>query len=397
MQYVQNVIRPKNTPLFLIFISICFSFYYIDLGFAFKPFMIFSLLFFLLSLNKFVIHKPMIYEKMLLFYFLYYCTTGLFAKYPAASLRLILGVCLVVFCYFVIKYIMSLASLENIEKTILVTGIIFNSLSLILYVAGILKLGFIGGNQIKELGVMMDRGFPRLIGLTADPNIFCFYNFVFFFFYLTHLNKKWAKTGFFLSSATMLLSLSRGGLISIAFGLGLMFFTSSLSKKIKMVFVFPISCYLINLLIKTTINIDVFKMVTDRFLANDGGSGRLSIWEKGLELFQQHPIFGVGIGNYRPHVIAEYGNAIYMHNTYLETLVESGVIGITIYALIFLFVFFTYFKNRHQLNDNGYLIYTFTAVTFMMATYSFMVNEIFFLTLALIWRYLYEIQRKQLI
>lgn len=206
------------------------------------------------------------------------------------------------------------------------------------------------------------------------------------------MDKKGAKLGFLLTSATMLFSLSRGGIISVVLGLLLMFITLSLSKKIKMIVGVGFSVVALNLFVKILFKIDFIQLILERFMNGDAGSGRIDIWEKGLALLGNYPFFGVGIGNYRPHVIAEYGNAIYMHNTYMEALVEGGFIGLFLYSLIFILVFITYFKNKSKLNDKGYLIFTFTAVAFMMSTYSFMVNEIFFLVLALIWRYLYEAQ-----
>lgn len=385
--------RTRYVPTMLLIFSIIFSFYYIEVGFALKPFMLLSIVFFMLSLKSFAVHKLRTYEVALLIFFIYYCSTGYLAKYPEYSLRMMLGVILVLFCYFVMRYILSLASIKDIEKVISNAGIVFNILSLALYFIGIVSLGFnLTGNQIKAYGVMMDRGFPRLIGLASDPNIFCFYNILFFFYFLTHLKKKHAKLGFLLSSVTLMLSLSRGGILAVAFGLALMFLSSSLLKKIQMMIILPISVFLVNLLLKTFINLDVIGMITDRFLADDGGSGRSDIWAIGLRFFQENPIFGVGIFNYRPYSLDEYGYAIYMHNTYLEALVEGGIIGITLYLLIFIIFIATYFNNSSIIKDNKYLFFSFASMALMMATYSFMVNEVFFLVLALFWRYLYEIK-----
>lgn len=389
-------VKGRNIPILLLILSITFSFYYLEIGFAFKPFMIFSIVFFLLSLKSFYVHRLRLFEIMMLIFFGYYCLTGMFAEYPIYSLRMIFGVFLVLFCYFVIKYILSIASIEGIERSISIGGLIFNGISLVLYIVGVISLNFmLLGNQIREYGVLMDRGFPRLIGLANDPNIYCFYNFIFFFYYLTHLNKKWSKIGLILSALTLLLTMSRGGVLSIVFGLALMFITVELRTKIKLLIVLPVVFFLMNFLAKISLNIDVFKMIINRFTTDDGGSGRSVIWKMGLSIFQDSPLFGVGIFNYIPTSGALFGSPVYMHNSYLEALIDGGLVGIVLYLTIFIFVFVAYFSSRKLINDNGYLIFSFASVTIMMGTYSFMINEIFFLVLALICRYLIEINNKK--
>lgn len=385
--------QSRNTPFFLLIISFVFSYYYIDLGFAFKPYMILSIVFLLLSLKSFVVHKLRVFEVALLTFFMYYCLTGFFAKYPDYSLRLIMGILLILFCYFVIRYIVSIASIEGIEKSIAAGGLIFNGLSLILYAIGLASLGFaFDSNGIKEFGVVTDRGFPRLIGLAEDPNVFSFYNLIFFFYYLTHFDKKWSKIGLLLSGSTIILSLSRGGIGAIIIGLLLMFISSSVRQKVKMIFILPLFFYLTNLILKLTVNIDVFAMIAQRFSADDGGSGRSRLWESGLQFFYDSPVFGIGIFNYLPYSVSKFGYPAHMHNTFLDTLVEGGVVGFVLYSLVFIILIITYFNNRKRIKDKGYLLFTLVSMIFLMNTYSLMVNESFYLVLALMWRYLYAIK-----
>lgn len=386
----------KTSRSFLFFglvTSISFSFYYIDLGFAFKPYMILSIIIFLLTLKTFVIHKLETYEIALLVFFIYYMSTGFLSKYPMSSLRMILGVLLVLFCYLVMRFILSRVSIQSIEKSISASGIIFNALSIVLYIMGLVSINFILiGNGFSEYGLMMDRNFPRLIGLTTDPNIYTFYNFIFFFYYLTHLDKKWSKLGVSLSGLTMLLSMSRGGLMSIAFGLILMFFSANLKRKVKMSIVIPALAYIFNLVVKVIVNVDMLGMIIERFTASDGGSGRSEIWMRGIHFFQQSPVFGIGIFNYRDYSLETFGTDMYIHNTYLEALVEGGLIGIILYFIALMLFAITYMNNRKNINDKGYLIFSFVAVVVMMSTYTLMVNEIFFFLLALFWRYLHELR-----
>lgn len=65
---------------------------------------------------------------------------------------------------------------------------------------------------------------------------------------------------------------------------------------------------------------------------NGSGSGRLSIWKEGLELFTKRPVFGTGPSNnayyadkYNVGVLLAEGDAL--HNSFLDLLVDYGFVG----------------------------------------------------------------------
>lgn len=78
----------------------------------------------------------------------------------------------------------------------------------------------------------------------------------------------------------------------------------------------------------------------DRLTNVDGGSGRTDLWRVGWEMAQDRPLLGVGAGNFgevSPRYLGEAGllrrsdlivsTPNVLHNTYLGTLVELGVVG----------------------------------------------------------------------
>lgn len=79
-------------------------------------------------------------------------------------------------------------------------------------------------------------------------------------------------------------------------------------------------------------------MVTER---GEEGAGslrhRLELLGVGLRILQDHPLVGVGVGNFRWLSVEEYGNRLRsaMHNSYLLTLVEGGVLLMVPYLLLF--------------------------------------------------------------
>ena len=68
-------------------------------------------------------------------------------------------------------------------------------------------------------GLIVNVGVPRLTGLIYGPNYFVLFNSLFFFYYLSHLNKKVNTIGLFLTALTILLTATIGGIgaIFIAF------------------------------------------------------------------------------------------------------------------------------------------------------------------------------------
>lgn len=55
--------------------------------------------------------------------------------------------------------------------------------------------------------------------------------------------------------------------------------------------------------------------------------GRIQIWLAGLEVAREHPLVGVGAGAFQVAVAPKLPQAMYAHQTFLEILVEQGIVG----------------------------------------------------------------------
>ena len=68
---------------------------------------------------------------------------------------------------------------------------------------------------------------------------------------------------------------------------------------------------------------------------------RLTIWRMALTVWGDHPILGVGLGNFRDHALARQIDLLvplgyqsfHAHNTYLEILADTGIVGLLCYIL----------------------------------------------------------------
>jgi O-antigen ligase len=61
---------------------------------------------------------------------------------------------------------------------------------------------------------------------------------------------------------------------------------------------------------------------------------RTRIWKAGLQLFQRHPVAGVGFGAYPQAAYPTLRIHYNAHNTFLSVLVEAGVIGFVLWSAL---------------------------------------------------------------
>lgn len=73
-------------------------------------------------------------------------------------------------------------------------------------------------------------------------------------------------------------------------------------------------------------------------------SGRFYAAELGLELFKDHIITGVGIGNFQNAMRNEKDFSLNAHNAYVEMAAEQGILGITFYIALFVISYWNLFK-----------------------------------------------------
>ncbi len=146
---------------------------------------------------------------------------------------------------------------------------------------------------------------------------------------------------FFLITAS-LLTFSRGGYLGLAAGLIflIIYFVSKMSWKHKV----ASGTVVLLLVILLTIPGPISQRLVSSFNLSEGSNkGRIETWRKAAEVISNHPIFGVGIGNYPLEIkpAADYREPIYAHSTYLDIAAETGIAN----ALIWLALLFLAFRN----------------------------------------------------
>ena len=92
-------------------------------------------------------------------------------------------------------------------------------------------------------------------------------------------------------------------------------------------------------------------------LSDSGSSGRIHIWEAAVALFKSRPLTGAGYGNWKISSIPfdrldnnDNDMNVHAHNDFLEEYGELGIVGGTIYLLLFLVVPLISLKNLFSKN-----------------------------------------------
>ena len=145
---------------------------------------------------------------------------------------------------------------------------------------------------------------------------------------------------FALVTVGFLATQSRGGLIALGAGTIAAMVISPRHRRL-----------ILGLVVIVGVAVAVFASVEPGALAritdvSGGTSGRSDLWRVGWQVFTGHPLIGVGIGNFQiveAHYVLTPGSIsriayitdvpYLVHNTYLQLLAETGVIGLLAFAL----------------------------------------------------------------
>ncbi len=379
----------KISFLSLFFLSIFSSSIYIDLGFSLKLFMIFTGVSFFNKKNLLLVND---YDILFLILILYGFTTVLFSEDIENGFRMVLGSVILILFYFKFKSIL----LTHLDKSILihdslVTGVfLFSFLSIFGYFFNmfLINFDFINNNNKQFSCLVIERGVPRMIGFANDPNILVFTVLVPFWYLFFKENKCFFdRITFILIILCILFSLSRGGLISVFIPL---IFIYLFIFKIKFKYFLIIIIFLFSIYyIKNTFVLDILQK---RLYNISSGSGRFEIWNNALELFTIHPLFGVGWYNFLFYNANFYGGKNYVHNTFLEVLVELGLIGFLIYLIFHFLLLRKIIALVNISSEYYYLLFSYVSSLILMSSLSLIINEVFFIIPGLISFHIYNIR-----
>ena len=118
-------------------------------------------------------------------------------------------------------------------------------------------------------------------------------------------------------------------------------------------------------------------------LSNEGSDNRFWLWGNALSYIKNNLLFGCGYGNwkltaipYERNTLNELIVSLHVHNDFLETTAETGIIGGLLFVSIFIvlawFIFKTYLQKRHfQLKEIAPVLLAILACYFVDANLNF--------------------------
>jgi len=81
--------------------------------------------------------------------------------------------------------------------------------------------------------------------------------------------------------------------------------------------------------------------------SEESAAGRVDAWYEGLQMFREHPLFGVGAGNFTEH------NYLTAHNSFVLALAETGFVGYTLWLAFVGYGFWMMLRLQRYRPDDG--------------------------------------------
>jgi hypothetical protein len=112
-----------------------------------------------------------------------------------------------------------------------------------------------------------------------------------------------------------------------------------------------------------------------------GERNRLIAWKAGLRMIEQHPIVGIGLGQFKPKMdlYADPGTWIdsIAHNTYLEVTAETGLPNFLIFVAMLFFTYRSLSRVRRRASSTGPPLVHLAATGIQAGLVGFMVGAFF--------------------
>lgn len=208
-----------------------------------------------------------------------------------------------------------------LKRTVAVVNIVVMDLVFLFTLNGIgldFTSDFIQGEDRLRIFGMNPNGLSVYAVLSASCCIYIFFN----------ANKKLMKLlmiGSFICCIELVIMCgSKGGLIYMFVCMFVMLGDKVRKSRKYKLLVLPVAiafmCYLFDYIMSTEIFVA-------RFTEEDISDGRFALFDRGLKVFLQSPLFGVGMSGYEYYMMLFFGQIRPTHNGYLDVAAYTGLIG----------------------------------------------------------------------
>jgi O-antigen ligase len=261
-------------------------------------------------------------------------------------------------------------------------------------------VGLVGGGLYSAgnaIGQTAKEG--RLTGGGGDPNVQAaafiaamFLTMGLFSVYRHVLARLTLLISFVLVTVGFFATQSRGGLLALAFAaIAALVLARGQRRRIVSLIVLAVLIAVVAVAIKP----GALGRITN---FGGGTSGRNDIWRVATKIFEQHPIVGIGLNNFavsEPRYALKLGNVTRVtyiaelpdptHNSYLQVLVEDGIIGLAAFLFVIVACLRAAWLAAQEFDRTGRREYGDLARATLMGTIG-MLSAIFFITDGNDWR-----------
>ena len=260
--------------------------------------------------------------------------------------------------------------------------VLYWAMALILSILGIMRYGVSGIKNFIVSGVRLGKGDAMLLG--HNPNTIgmdCAFAGVITFYYFFFKGKKTALWALIPIAIIVVASGSRKGLFILMFGLMLIIFFLQMQKEkaalpmlFKMLLIAAGLIAVVNLVLQfpgMEKAREQYMGLVNSLLGNEEEADvstqiRENMVHVGWAQFLRKPILGIGVDNAKI-INLQYNHFYgYLHNNYIEVLVNEGMVGFIIYYSFFIVVMK---KHINRLNEKNPLVYiSFTMLVLRLIT-----------------------------
>ena len=194
------------------------------------------------------------------------------------------------------------------------------------------------------------------VGMTTQPGMNAIFLTVLFVIYAVQAintkNKRTRNIIIMLVSFLMILTTSkRSALIISIFSISIFYFSKNRSMKLKInyrnilkytlgiIFIIAFFYYMYN---KTTVFDTLINKISNLSSNSDISNGRFDLWNSAFELFIKSPVYGIGLKRFY------FLTGLDVHNTYIQILAETGIIGFTFFVSGLFSIFYNSIRSLQR-------------------------------------------------
>lgn len=181
-----------------------------------------------------------------------------------------------------------------------------------------------------------------------------------------------AGLAFCICSAGLVFNATRGAWLAVGIVCGLLLIYYMLKSKRNMVigalFIILISVLLVNNT-KFMHRLDTI----DDFNKYQSNTERILIWKSAWNMFKDHPILGVGLGQYTVNYQQKYilpqakePNLTHAHNNFIQMLAENGIVGFGGFIIMFGYIILKNFIDWLKTKNVYALMITFSTICLLL-------------------------------